>query len=132
MPKRGITIEQTDLARRATVALESARAAKETFNNAAISFLLTELDAAITFCKVCRVALASSSNHARIERELDHVEHALASALRTKEQVLLKANKRKQFRGKVQQLQALVTLLAVRLPGPRIKGIEECLTRFTG
>ena len=130
MPKQGIPIVQTDLAGRATAALEFARAAEEAFHRAAVAFALTQLNVAITFCKVCRLALASSSNHTRIERDLDHVEHALASALRIKQQARLNANERKQFRGKVQQLEALVTLLALRLPGPRMKAIEVCLKRF--
>lgn len=132
MPKHRIKTEQTDLACRATIAIEYAHAAKETFNNTAISFLLTELDAAITFCKVCKVALDSSSNHARIDRELDYVEHAIESALRTKEYVRLQANERKRFRERVQQLGALVTRLATRLPSPKLKKIEGSLRRFRG
>ncbi len=130
MPKRRIRIEQADLARRATAAIEQADAAKEAFDNAALSFLLTELDAAITFCKVCKVALAPLADPTRIEHALDHVEAAIESALRTKEHVRLKASERKRFRGKVQQLEALVTGLALSLRGPRIKAIEEGLTRF--
>ena len=93
------------------------------------SFSLTKLDVAVTFCKVCTVALAFSS-HTKIDRELEHVEHALVSALRTREKVKLKPHRQNQFREKVEQLEALLSLLAERVPGPKMQGIERCLTRF--
>lgn len=123
--------KQEALAHRATAALESAHFAKERFICAAASFSLTELDVAITFCKSCRVALASSSDPAQVDQKVEHIEMALRAALRTQEQIKLNAHQRKQFRVKLQQLEALVTLLAERVPSSRIEGIENCVGRLT-
>ena len=115
------------LDRRVSTVVESARIAQRDFNHAAVLFLLTELDAAITFCKLCRLALVSSSDFAKIDSEARHIEFALGCAMQAQDRVKLGPHDRRQLRGKLRQLEAFVTLLSERVPSPRMKSIEKCL-----
>ena len=113
---------------RVKTVLESARIAEKNFNHAALGFLLTELDAAVTFSKVCQLASGSSFDLAKIDRDVQHIELALKCVMQARERVKLKTHERKKFREKLQELEVLVMLLSERVPNATMKSIKKHLT----
>ena len=108
--------------------LESARIAEKNFKHAALGFLLTELDAAITFSRVCQLASGSSFDLAKIDRNVQHIELALKSVMQARERVKLETHGRKKLREKLQALEGLTMLLSERVSKARMKSIKKHLT----
>ena len=108
--------------------LESACIAEKNFNHAALGFLLTELDAAITFPRVCQLPSGSSFDLAKIDRNVQHIELALRNVMQARELVKLETHERRKLREKLQELEVLAMLLSERLPNARMKSIKKHLT----
>jgi phytoene dehydrogenase-like protein len=129
MRKHKTHLDQSDFVPRIAAAMEAADAAKKSHHAAALAFLLTELDVAITCCKLCMATLRSPT-YPPIDSETQHLERALQGAVRTKVRITLDIAERTLLHDQLRQLQTYITLLAESVPSRRRKRIHECMVRL--